>query len=73
MPVILTTWEAEIQRIEVQDQSWQVESISKITKAKRAEGVAQAVEHWLCKCEALSSNSSTTKKTPKKLLRVMWY
>jgi hypothetical protein len=39
--------------------------ISKITKAKGTGGVAQAAEHMLCKCEALSSNPSSTpsKKT----------
>jgi hypothetical protein len=33
----------------------------KETKAKRAEGVAQVVEHLLNKRDALSSNSSTQK------------
>jgi hypothetical protein len=32
--------------------------ISKITRAKWTGGVAQLVEYLLCKCEALSSNSS---------------
>jgi hypothetical protein len=44
--VILPTWEAEIRRIEVQDQPRQrvhETSISKITKAKWTGGVAQAV------------------------------
>jgi hypothetical protein len=41
--------------------------MSKITKqkcfrAKMAEGMTQVVEHLLCKCKALSSNLSTTKK-----------
>jgi hypothetical protein len=35
--------------------------ISKITRAKRAEGVAQMVEHLLCKCKVLSSNLNTPK------------
>jgi hypothetical protein len=33
--------------------------ISKITRAKMAGGVAQAVEHLLNKCKALSSNPHT--------------
>jgi hypothetical protein len=36
--------------------------ISKITRTKWTEGVAQAVEHLLCKHKALSSNSSPTKE-----------
>jgi hypothetical protein len=36
--------------------------ISKITNAKRADGLAPGVEHLPSKCEALSSNPSTTKK-----------
>jgi hypothetical protein len=36
--------------------------ISKITRAQWTGGVAQAVEHQLCKCKALSSNPSFTKK-----------
>jgi hypothetical protein len=36
--------------------------ISKITRAKRAEGVAQATEYLFSKHKALSSNPSTTKK-----------
>jgi hypothetical protein len=36
--------------------------ISKKTRAKWTGGVVQAVQHLLCKCEALSSNSSPTKK-----------
>jgi hypothetical protein len=36
--------------------------ISKITKAKWTGGVVQAVEHLLCKLEALSSNPYTAKK-----------
>jgi hypothetical protein len=35
---------------------------SKITKAKRAGGIAQAVERLSNKCEVLSSNPSITKK-----------
>jgi hypothetical protein len=43
-------------------------SISKITTAKRIGGVAQAVQHLLCKWEALSSNPSPT--PPKKIDRL---
>jgi hypothetical protein len=39
--------------------------ISKITKAKRTEGVNQGVEHLPCKCKALNSNPSTGKKSQK--------
>jgi hypothetical protein len=39
--------------------------ISKITRAKWTGGVAQAVEHLFCKCKALSSNPSLTKKSIK--------
>jgi hypothetical protein len=60
--VILATWEAEIERIEVRGQpagslqakSSQV-SVSKITRAKWTGDVAQAVECLLCKSKALSS------------------
>jgi hypothetical protein len=38
---------------------------AKITRAKRAGGVAQVVEYLLSKCEALSSNPSTEKKKKK--------
>jgi hypothetical protein len=38
-------------------------SISKITRAKWAGGGAQALEHLLCKCEALSSKPSPAKTT----------
>jgi hypothetical protein len=36
--------------------------ISKITRAKWTGGVAQVVEHLLCECKALSSNSNPTKR-----------
>jgi hypothetical protein len=39
--------------------------ISKITRAKRAGGVAQGVERLLSKYEALSSNPNTAKQTRK--------
>jgi hypothetical protein len=47
-PVIQATWEAEIKRIEDQDQPRQI-TISKITRVKWTGGVAQVVEHLLCK------------------------
>jgi hypothetical protein len=34
----------------------------KITTTKWTGGMAQAVEHLLCKCEALGSNTSPTKE-----------
>jgi hypothetical protein len=40
--------------------------ISKITRAKWTAGVAQAVEHLLCKCKALSSNHIPPKEGRKK-------
>jgi hypothetical protein len=64
-PVILATWETEIGRITVLGQQGQIAPetpISKITKATCAGGVAQAVEWLLCKCKALNSNPSPTKK-----------
>jgi hypothetical protein len=61
--VILTTWEAEIRRIMVQGQPGQrihKDPISKIITAKWTGSVPHVVESLLCKCEALSSNSSPT-------------
>jgi hypothetical protein len=43
------------------------DAISKITLAKRAEGVAQVVEYLCCKCKALSSNTSDKKKNLEKV------
>jgi hypothetical protein len=40
--------------------------ISKITREKWTENVAQAAEGLLCKCKALSSNSSLTKTNKQK-------
>jgi hypothetical protein len=37
--------------------------VSKITRVKRAGGMAKVVEYLSSKCEVLSSNPSTTKKT----------
>jgi hypothetical protein len=71
MPVILAIWEAEIGRIMIQGQSgqkvWETPTqpiarcggLGKITRERRAGGVAQVVE---CLCEALSSNCNTTRK-----------
>jgi hypothetical protein len=50
--VTLATWKAEIGRIMARGQPGQMPGetpISKITRAKWTEGVAQAVEHLLCK------------------------
>jgi hypothetical protein len=56
MPVILATWEAEIKRIKFRGQPVQIvgeTQISKITRAKWTGGMAQAVEHLLCKHKIL--------------------
>jgi hypothetical protein len=63
MLVILATWEAEIKRITFGGQPRQIvhkTPISKIIRAKWTAGVAQAVEHLLCKCKDLSSNPRPT-------------
>jgi hypothetical protein len=64
MPVTLATWEDCGSRPAWAKSSW--EPISKITRAKQAGVVAQAVDHLLCKCKDLSSNPRPTKK--KKIL-----
>jgi hypothetical protein len=64
MPVILATWEAEIRRTRIRGHHGKKSSqdpISKITRVKWTPGVAQAVEHLLCKWQALGSNPSYTK------------
>jgi hypothetical protein len=43
--------------------------ISKIARAKWTGGVAQGVEHLLCKYEALSSNTGATKNKNKKTFK----
>jgi hypothetical protein len=63
-PVILTTWEAEIRRIDsrpAQANSSQ-DPITKKLNTKKAGGMTQVVKQMLCKCEALSSNANPTKK-----------
>jgi hypothetical protein len=66
MPIIPVTWEAEIRRTSIWDQFRELVpktlSPHKITWAKWTRDTAQAVENLLCKNEALSSNSSPTKK-----------
>jgi hypothetical protein len=69
MPVILATWKAEIRRIKAQGQPRQI--VQETPSAKWTGGVAQAVHCLLCKGEALSSNSSPTKKKKKKLAWVV--
>jgi hypothetical protein len=52
MLVILVTWDAEIRRIETLVQIIQIVHkipSPKITRAKRTGGVAQVLEHLLCK------------------------
>jgi hypothetical protein len=43
------------------------DSISKITRAKWIGTETQVVEHLLCRCEALSSNCSSTQKINSRL------
>jgi hypothetical protein len=65
MPIILATWEADIGKTEVQGQLRQIvhkTPIPKITTAKWTGSVAQEIEYLLCKCEALTLNSSSTRK-----------
>jgi hypothetical protein len=62
---------AEIGRIQSQGQIRQIVHKTpspKMTKAEFAGGVTQAVEHLLCKLEALSLNHSPNQKKKKKLL-----
>jgi hypothetical protein len=62
-PVILAIWANTSWKIEVQaDASIKQESVSKITRAKRAAGVAIVVEHLPSKHEALNSNPNIAKK-----------
>jgi hypothetical protein len=64
IPVILATWEAEIWRTKVRGQPGEILykiPIFKITREKWTGGVAQVAENLHCKCEALSSNPTSTK------------
>jgi hypothetical protein len=68
--IILATWETETGRILVTGQPRQMvheTPICRITRAKWTGGVTQVVLCLLCKCEALSSNSSPTKNKPTKI------
>jgi hypothetical protein len=73
MPVILPTQEAAIRRIAVQGQpransSLVLKTLSqKHPTPKRAGRMAQVVEYLPSKCEALSSNPSSTNNNRKKL------
>jgi hypothetical protein len=70
MPIILTTQEAEIRRIEVQSQPRQIvcETLSqKYLTQNRAGGMDQVVEHLPSKPEALSSNPNTKKREVMKI------
>jgi hypothetical protein len=60
MPLIPATWESGLMF-----KASSRDPISKITRAKWTEGGAQVVLCLLCKCEALSSNPSPTKKENK--------
>jgi hypothetical protein len=69
-PVVLATWEVETGGAGDLGSAWANSSsypISKITRAKSTGGVAQVVQHLLCKCEALSSNPVPLKKKKPKL------
>jgi hypothetical protein len=64
-PIIIATQEAESRRIMVQSQSGQTvgETMSQKTPSQnRAGQMVQVVKHLPRRCEALSSNPSTTKK-----------
>jgi hypothetical protein len=71
----VATWEVEIWRIEVRDQTEQIvpkTPISKITRAKWTGGVAHAVESLLCKHKALSSNPSPRERAFLPCLTLCW-
>jgi hypothetical protein len=66
MPANLATAGSTNRKIELQaGLDVKRDPISKITKAKRAGDMVQALQHLPSKCEVLSSNSSTTKKKKK--------
>jgi hypothetical protein len=60
MPVILATWEAEITRITVWSQPWQIVHKTLKKKTLHKKGLVE----WL-KVKALSSSPSTAKKKKK--------
>jgi hypothetical protein len=62
MPVIPATQEMEIGGFQSQAGPDVTSCLKKITKAKRAGGMAQEVECLHSKCKPLSSNPSTAKK-----------
>jgi hypothetical protein len=72
--IVLAIWEAEIGRITVRGQSRQIvleNPVSKTNRAKWSGGVAQVEEGLFCKCKALISNPSPTKKKKKLSLRTL--
>jgi hypothetical protein len=58
-------WDLKDRVLRLAQASSSKDPISKISRAKWTGGVARAVESLLCKHEALSSNSSPTKKNQK--------
>jgi hypothetical protein len=65
MPIILANREAEIRRIAVQDQPWQIVHkilSKKFPTQKRTGEMPRRVENLTDKPETLSSNPSTAKK-----------
>jgi hypothetical protein len=71
MPEILATQEADIKRIMVQSQRWQIVPKTLFRKnptQNRAGEVAEVVECLPSKCEALSSNPSNIKKKEREVI-----
>jgi hypothetical protein len=66
-PSYLEGWDQEDSGLGPAQEDTSQDPIFKITRAKRTEGVAQAIEYLLCKCEAPSSNPSSTEKKERKL------
>jgi hypothetical protein len=63
-PVIPAVWQVKIRRIMVQSQPWQIlceTCILQITRAKWTGAMGQALEHLLCKFEALTSHPRYTR------------
>jgi hypothetical protein len=76
MPVILATQEADIRRILFQGQPKQIvhETLfGNYPTQKRTGRVAQVVECLLSKCEALSLNTSHSKKSTLKKVKLCLY